>query len=142
MDDKALREEVAVRFRRISESLRRTQTQMAAHLGIVRPSYTRYETGKMFPGLSILHRLAKEFDISLDWLIADKGPMFYKDKMSAEEKTARENMAAEVKELLEHMECIPLLHYKVMTFLHQFKLDHKELVESTMKDSGSSPESD
>jgi hypothetical protein len=40
----------------------------------------------------------------------------------------------EVRELLQHMERIPLLRHEVLSFFYKFKLDYKDLVESSIKD--------
>ena len=39
----------------------------------------------------------------------------------------------DVKELLEHMEHIPLLRHEVLAFFYRFKEEYKEMVETTMK---------
>ena len=41
-------------------------------------------------------------------------------------------MIQDVRDLLVHMERIPLLRYKVLSFLQKFKLEYKDLVESAM----------
>jgi hypothetical protein len=38
-----------------------------------------------------------------------------------------------MKELLDHMEKIPLLRFEMMSHFYKFKEEHSELVEKTMK---------
>jgi len=46
-----------------------TQRQMARILGIAHSTYRDYELGKSEPGHSVTMRIAKELDISVDYLI-------------------------------------------------------------------------
>lgn len=43
------------------------------------------------------------------------------------------SLRPEHRELLEHMEKIPLLHYEIMAAFQRFKIDNEELVEETMQ---------
>jgi transcriptional regulator with XRE-family HTH domain len=54
------------------------------------------------------------------------------NETSAEEKAAGMEMNPEVKELLAHMERIPVLYHEVMLHFHKFKIESKELVEASM----------
>lgn len=47
---------------------RLTQRDVARHLGISQPSYTRYENGKSEPTIENLIKLADLFDVSIDYL--------------------------------------------------------------------------
>ncbi|NIM11540.1 MAG: helix-turn-helix domain-containing protein [Candidatus Aminicenantes bacterium] len=134
MDSKALKREMSLRFKQMREALEYSQEKMAAHLGVVRPSYTKYESGFALPSLPTLRVLAASFDVSLDWLVANKGPMFFNEKAVPEKKSDLENVMDDVKELLESMERIPLLRYEVLSFFQKFKLEYKELVESSEKE--------
>jgi transcriptional regulator with XRE-family HTH domain len=120
---------------------------MGSYLGVARPSYDRYERGDVFPGPKALTVLSNTFKVSLDWLIANKGSMRYSEKVEPtenlqqpeeiaqpQEKTGPDVVSADVKELLAHMERIPLLRYEVLTMFHKFKLKNKDLVESSIGD--------
>lgn len=140
--------ETGLRLRKIRKSLTYTQEKMGSYLGVARPSYDKYERGEVFPGPRALTVLANTFKVSLDWLIANKGSMLYsekkveptenmwqpEEKAQPQEKTGPDVVTADVKELLAHMERIPLLRYEVLTMFHKFKLKNKTLVESSMKD--------
>lgn len=45
-----------------------TQQQIADHLGVSRPTYTRYEIGEREPSLEIIQKLADFFEVSIDCL--------------------------------------------------------------------------
>jgi transcriptional regulator with XRE-family HTH domain len=55
-----------------------TQQQVADKIGITRPAYTAYESGKRQPDYDLLKQLAGMFDVSVDYLIgkSDK-PHYY-----------------------------------------------------------------
>ena len=46
-----------------------TQQEVADKLGITRPAYTAYESGKREPDFSILQSLANIFDVTTDYLL-------------------------------------------------------------------------
>lgn len=50
-----------------------SQSKVAAECGITQPAYFDIEHGDRAPSLAVVKRLAKLFDVSLDWLVgADK----------------------------------------------------------------------
>lgn len=55
-----------------------SRKEMANRLGLSWPAYYKNETGETFPRSGTIKKLEKEFDISMDWLIFGKGPMYYK----------------------------------------------------------------
>ncbi|UCH98034.1 MAG: helix-turn-helix transcriptional regulator, partial [Candidatus Aminicenantes bacterium] len=134
-----LRKAISLRLKKVRESLSFNQERMAIHFGLSRSSYTRNEKGDTFPNHFALHKLAVTFDISLDWLICAKGPMYFKEKPGEKEKTdtregaqVEKSLSPEHRELLEQMEQIPLLHHEIMAFFHRFILENKELVGNAM----------
>jgi transcriptional regulator with XRE-family HTH domain len=46
-----------------------SQQQAADKLGIKQQSYARYESGKITPGIDVLHRICCIFKVSSDWLL-------------------------------------------------------------------------
>ena len=99
-----------------------------------------------------------EDQVSLDWLIFSKGPMYFNEKERAaeievlkkqlslktesekavppdsekEKKVAWPDLKPGIKELVEHMEAIPLLYYEILGQFQRFKIDNKALVDSSM----------
>jgi transcriptional regulator with XRE-family HTH domain len=138
--EKELRQEISTRFRRMRKALGRTQDHIADRLGVIRQTYSRYETGKLVPGISTMELLAKRFNISLDWLLVNRGPVFYQEKTKAPPPGPQPKAAPpteipkEEQELLDHMARIPMLRHKMLLFFQEFKLEHKELIESAIKE--------
>lgn len=131
-----LKKKIGTRIKKIRKAMNFSQEKMSGHFGVVRPSYIKYERGQVFPGPGALYGLLTNFNISLNWLIGNKGSMYYKEEAQPVDPTGLQTVIAseEVKELLQHMERIPLLRHEVLSFFYKFKLDYKNLVESSMKD--------
>ncbi len=55
------------------------RSRLAASLGIELDTYTRYTITARTPSLEILATLAVQYNLSLDWLILDRGPTYFKD---------------------------------------------------------------
>lgn len=136
MKRKELLIEVAQRFRKVRETLGLSPANMVGNLKTHRITYYKYESARTLPQFSILARLGKNLGISMDWLILNKGPMFYKEKDN-ENKAAADPLAAlpqDIKELVEHMQRIPMLKYETLLSFHHFKENHKDMVESAFKE--------
>lgn len=131
MTDRRLMRELGQRFRRLRKELGFSQGEFARLLGIGETGYAKYENGETFPRVPLLQGIGAAYDVSLDWLILDRGTMFRKEKGGSVQGSPDE-----IRLLLEHMEHIPLLRYGVLHYFHQFKQDNKDLVESSMKDEG------
>ncbi|MCP5102101.1 MAG: helix-turn-helix transcriptional regulator, partial [bacterium] len=113
--------------------------------GAVRSSYSRYEKAETAPQITTLYKLGKNYNVSLDWLILNKGPMYYKEKeIEIEKKNQKpkpkpdaetlQTITEEYDELKTLMERIPLLRYEIMSLLYKFKEDRQELVEAARLD--------
>jgi transcriptional regulator with XRE-family HTH domain len=140
MDKKNLLIEIGYKLKKVREALRLKNSELADDIGFNRSSFCRYESGKTPPGIKTLYGLGEKFNISLDWLICNKGEMFYREIAATElEKESMEppappssptldSLPGDIRELLEHMERIPLLRYEILTYFLKFKDKNKELV--------------
>lgn len=137
---------VALRLKAIRQQTGFTPAQMAARLGITPGAYNKYERGKNFPFRNTLKRLAEDFNISMDWLFFNKGPMYYKEKgqrekeleeelkkLTAEFEEERKNLeklmqkktsSPEVKELLDYMEQSPVFYHKIMAYFREYQAEN------------------
>lgn len=130
MSRRKLLEAIGSRLKKVRFTLGYSQEKMAPHLGVQRTGYAKNEKGETLPGLYALTVLANNFKISLDWLLCNKGPMYYKEK-GAEQGFGMEVIKEDVQELLQYMDRIPLLRYEVLSFFQRFKVENKELITST-----------
>ncbi|WP_458414555.1 helix-turn-helix domain-containing protein [Schinkia sp. CFF1] len=60
------------RLSQLRKEKHKTQDDMAKLLGITRPAYTAYESGRRQPDYETLHKLAEYHDVSIDYLITGK----------------------------------------------------------------------
>lgn len=49
-----------------------SQEELAARIGVSRQSISKWETGEASPEISKLPLLAKEFNVTIDWLLSDR----------------------------------------------------------------------
>lgn len=118
MHRKTILQDIALRLKKTRDALGISSGDMARRIGTYPATYYKYENARSFPHFTILSRLGDKLGISLDWLILDKGPMFYEEK---ENKTAAAVLPAEIQELVEQMEQIPVLKYEILLNFHKFK---------------------
>jgi hypothetical protein len=62
-----------------------------------------------------LKKIRETLGVSLDWLILDKGPMFYKEKDYNNTLAA---LPPEIQELVTEMEQVPVLKYEILLNFH------------------------
>jgi len=145
MKRKDLLKEIGYKLKKARRALKYSAGFMISSLQLVPSSYYRNENGKTCPDIMSLQILGREFGISLDWLVCDKGPMFYKEKdreesqeeipEAAEKEPLQDpldTLPDEIKELVKHMERIPLLRYEILASFHRFKGEYKETVSEAM----------
>jgi transcriptional regulator with XRE-family HTH domain len=153
MTRKDILQNIGSRLLGIRTSLRVRKTEMANRLGISISGYFKNEKGENCPDITTFQVLADQFDLSLDWLIMGRGEEIYKSPAEIKEELVKEMEVAQleeaapepdiepgkeglrddIKELIDHMEHIPLLRYEVLTMFHKFKESKKNMVEETMK---------
>jgi len=122
-----------------------TRPQMAAELNVGNNNYNKYERGLYLPSLKTLAILTEKFDISMDWLIYNKGAMHFSTiekalqenqrlKQDLEEASARQDATAraeaqdaeivtdpEIKELIRYLEDNPLFKHQLLIYFHRHK---------------------
>jgi hypothetical protein len=110
----------------------------------MRSSYLRNENGKTCPGIITMQILGNRFNVSLDWLICEKGPMYYREKEQKQQELSKtvletnpapetlDSLPGDIRELLDHMKRIPLLRYETLASFHKFKEEYKEMVSAAM----------
>ena len=74
--DGEMADTVGQRIRRARKARNMSQMELAKRVGTVYQRVSGWERGEVAPGMASLKRLAEALGVSLDWLIAGKGPMF------------------------------------------------------------------
>lgn len=57
-----------LRLKELRSEKKVTQQQISEHLGVSRPTYTRYENGEREPSIEMIKKLAQFFQVSIDTL--------------------------------------------------------------------------
>ncbi len=138
---KKLRKEMAFRLKKLRTALSLTQEVMARTIETGRANYTRIEVGDIFLSHIFLQKLALEFNVSMEWLICGRGPMFIaggedigvgknEGMQSLDQDRFGNPTSPEIMGLLEYMGQIPVFYHEVMEFFYKFKVQHKELIEA------------
>lgn len=115
-----LLENLGRRLRRVRKQLNYSLGEMAGKLGVSKSGYYKNEKGITFPGVLTLDHLQWTYDISMDWLIFNKGPVFYKEKLP-EHSQETLDVSSDVREMLEHMGRDRLLEHEVLAFYYKYK---------------------
>ncbi len=160
MNRKDLLKDIGYKLKKIREALNYSSPDMASRFGVVRSSYLRNESGQTCPDIQTMRILGTAFDVSLDWLICDKGPMYYREKEPSRTQPEKpvekivdpqvpqtglqtgletkpsleipDTVPEDIRELLEHMKRIPLLRYQILAAFHKFKAEYKDMVSTAM----------
>lgn len=139
---------VAVKLKQFREKSGYSLTGMATHLGMTASGYNKNEHGENFPGIVTLQRLSELDGVSMDWLLFDKGPMYFQAKGGREEvleqevsalkrelEVVRERASAldnmpDVKALVDTMKRVPMLYHEILLHFQKFKVENKDLLDS------------
>ncbi len=130
MKDK-LRKDMGARLREIRSALDLSQEGMAAYLSVGRSYYGQCERGENFPGILMLYTLHNVHYVSMDWLVANRGPMFYQGPRASKTPGPGEELLPEEKQLLEHMRQVPLVRYMVMGYYQRLLVENKGSLENS-----------
>ena len=133
MDKKSLMKDIGFKLSKIRKTFKFRSMEMAGRLDVGRSSYARNEYGETPPKLMTLYNLANNFNISLNWLLLNEGPMHLKEKETKKEPEPSPGPPDDVKEMVEIMEKVPVLRYKALLYCHDLKKEHKEMIEAAMK---------
>lgn len=74
------------------ESVGATQSEIADILKISRPTYTNYEAGRSEPNIETIARLAKMYEVSVDWLFGLSSESYIGSLKEAKEEIERQKM--------------------------------------------------
>lgn len=75
------------RLKKLRAKKRLTQEKVAERVGITRPAYSAYESGKRQPDYQILGKLAALFDVSTDYLLGNTDHPHHVDLANSENET-------------------------------------------------------
>ncbi len=90
---------VGTRFKKIRKILDMSQEELASFLNVTKQAISNIENSKSLPSITVMAKLAKEYDINLNYLIAEIGEVVLtKDKNY---KSIRDLLMEEVNKFLD-----------------------------------------
>ncbi|HLP59202.1 MAG TPA: helix-turn-helix domain-containing protein [Candidatus Deferrimicrobium sp.] len=123
---------IASRLKTIRTEKGLTVKELSSQLGVGPNDYRKYESAVYTPPVHIQVLLAQKFNISLDWLILNKEPM-YRDQIETalgqSEKLGGVEVAAdgvivtspEIKDLVRFMEANPVYKFQLLSDFYRYK---------------------
>ncbi len=129
-----LKKEIGVRLRQIRKKLGLTQEDIVTYLDIGRANYSRIEKGEVFPNPTIFEVLYQRFNVSLEWVVCNIGQMFRGE--DEQEQIQLTTYSGEVKELLYHIEHVPMLKHAVLSFYLEYKAKNKKFIDQVLQNPG------
>jgi transcriptional regulator with XRE-family HTH domain len=123
-DGTDIRLSIGPRLRLLRNQYNYPVDEMARKLGLSRSGYSKNENSMTLPKPETLHRLEKDFDISMNWLFFNKGPIRYKDLLVEKglvKKALSLETTPEAVDLLECMEKDLLFRHEVMAYFYKYK---------------------
>lgn len=130
-----LRKEIGMKMRKIRKALGFTQVQMVSFFDIGRANYSRIEKGEIFPTPTTLNTLCREFNVSLDWLIANEGEMFILENQEQDGKKTRApgKHNREIKDLLFLIEKVPMVRHAILGFFLEYKQKNQGIIQEILE---------
>ena len=132
---------VAERLKKIRQVHRYDANTMAAKLGVTTNTYRRNENSNSLPDAYSLYYLGKTLNISMDWLISERGPMYFtetkpgkEEELNVEKKETPspytlppvlQNLEDDLKDLFDTMQQSPQLRYEILAHFHKYKKEQK-----------------
>ncbi len=78
-NENKLKDEIGLRFKKIRETINKSQKELAVELNVHQSSISQIESGLIFPSFATVHYLAEKYQISSNWLINGAGTITIQD---------------------------------------------------------------
>jgi transcriptional regulator with XRE-family HTH domain len=124
----------AENLKKIRKSMRLTQEQMAKKLHINKQSIFRYEKGEASPGLNIIQKLSRYFNVNLNWLLNEKcasEEMFLKEKPMAQGE-----FIEELNELVFLLDHVPFVRAAILRHFVLYKFENRMEIKKFLEENG------
>jgi len=130
-----IKKQIGLRFKQFREMMDKTQVELGDEFNVYQSTITNIEVGKTFPGVKYLHYLGKVYSLNADWLVNDRGEMFYDPLAISKDLYNR------YKELINLMQ-VPVVEELMMARLEEVKVIAKDAIEifRTLQKENDSPE--
>lgn len=129
-----LKKEIGEKIRQVRKSLGYTQDRMVDFFDCGRANYSRIEKGEVFPNPAMLLVFNSHFNVSLHWLVCGKGEMLEQDEKQEEMNPPADGSdAAEIQNLVDCIENIPMVKHAVLGYFLEYIEKNKKLITPFLK---------
>jgi len=113
--------EIGKRLKTVQLNHKLSNESMYTNLGSSRNSLYKIESGQTMPNLDILYALHKKFNISMDWLLFNFGPMYLAEKSKIQESAVvKESAPGELQKLFDLMDNDSLFMHEIMSHFYRY----------------------
>jgi transcriptional regulator with XRE-family HTH domain len=119
---------VGERLKELRKRLNMSQEEFGSKLGLKRSSLGKIERGASPPSGKMLQTLASKYNVSMDYLLCNRGTLFY-EKDTANPTENKQKNDPELEELLSLMTRLPLARHSVMSCFQRFKIENADIIE-------------
>lgn len=120
------------RIKKIRTELNMTQEEFGALFGIKRSGISKYEYDECFPTREMVIVLVDKYNISMDWLLCNRGTMYY-EKYDTPLAHSGFDVDTETRDMLVLLTRSAMVRYAVMGFFQRFRLENLELLQKELK---------
>jgi len=125
---------VGERLKQLREHLDYSRQKMGALLDLTANGYGKNENGETFLSIASLRGLSKDLNVSMDWLLFNRGSMFFPEqtaeekepvKMEEEKAPGIKDSMPDVRQLLDYMEQDSLFRHEVLVYFFKHKKENE-----------------
>ncbi|MCP4219846.1 MAG: helix-turn-helix transcriptional regulator [bacterium] len=121
-----LKIEVGKRLKQLREEFRLTQQEFAVQMLVSRSAVSHNEAGMFFPKVRMLHILAEDKGVSLDWLLSGRGTMFARPWELGDDLSGFLKSNGDLMDMLLLMQTEKRLLYDVLNTYENYKEETKK----------------
>lgn len=132
--DTEFRKNFGKRLRQARMQLKISQNDFAHHLGFSGSFISDLEYGKSNPGIDFLIKIARLFNVNINWLIFGKGEMFYREgeKLSGEDNLFSD-LDSNIVDLLKYLKYSTIVKHTVLGFALKFIRENKDTIDKEIE---------
>jgi transcriptional regulator with XRE-family HTH domain len=134
------KKEIGERLRKFRKYLKLNQGELSVYLDIGRADLSSTERGRIYPTVYVLYLLKNKFNVSLNWLLFNEGEIFYTEPVKRRENSGLNPLNEELKDLIFHIENIPMVRHAVLSFFFEYKVRNQYLIDDSLQSSNEQEE--
>jgi len=108
--------EIGIRIRKIRESLKLTQRELAAKINVSGPTMSEFENGKLFPNFDYIYNINRIYGVSLYYVLYGEGGMFdVRESLLTQRLERLIQSNPEIEVMLDYIEKSTIVRYAMLS---------------------------